>query len=109
MEYMEGGALESIIKSNKQKNTPIEETIVKIYVKQILKGLELLHCVKHIIHRDIKPENILISSNGTLKLADFGESKYLGLGNTKTVKGTPYYMAPEILDVCDTSLLFIII
>ncbi|OMJ72571.1 hypothetical protein SteCoe_28958 [Stentor coeruleus] len=51
-------------------------------------------------HRDIKPLNIYITENFEFKLADFGEAKYIGDddGNTDfhTIRGTPYYMSPEV-------------
>ena len=52
-----------------------------------------------IVHRDIKPENIMLSATGELKLIDFGLSKrQQGDKKLKTIAGTPYYMAPEVLD-----------
>jgi mitogen-activated protein kinase kinase len=98
MEYMEGGSIEDMIKKNKVNNSVIGENMTKIYVSQILHGLEHLHCIKNIIHRDIKPANLLIADTGNVKISDFGESKYLNQGGM-TIKGTPLYMAPEILDV----------
>lgn len=93
----------------KRKNKEVEKALeeyyhekehrVKIFTKQILRGLEYLHCVKEIVHRDIKPENILIHEDSTLKISDFGESKFLQRGNAQTMKGTVLYMAPEILNV----------
>jgi len=51
------------------------------------------------VHRDIKPENIMLSAGGELKLIDFGLSKRQeGNKKLKTIAGTPYYMAPEVLD-----------
>jgi len=52
-----------------------------------------------IVHRDIKPENIMLSVTGELKIIDFGLSKQqVGGQKLKTIAGTPYYMAPEMLD-----------
>jgi len=52
-----------------------------------------------IVHRDIKPENIMLSISGELKIIDFGLSKIQeGTKKLKTIAGTPYYMAPEVLD-----------
>ena len=52
---------------------------------------------KRILHRDIKTQNIFLSSNGTIKLGDFGISKVLenSVSSAKTVVGTPYYLSPE--------------
>jgi serine/threonine-protein kinase ULK/ATG1 len=49
------------------------------------------------MHRDLKPDNIFFS-NGVVKLGDFGFCKSLEKANmTKTMLGSPIYMAPEIL------------
>jgi DNA-binding response OmpR family regulator/predicted Ser/Thr protein kinase len=49
-----------------------------------------------IIHRDIKPENVIIKSNGTIKLLDFGAAKELKEKEmSATVTGSRPYMAPE--------------
>ena len=58
-----------------------------------------LQLEKHnIIHCDLKPENILVDSEGHLKVADFGLSKWQsGEDLTYTSCGTPEYVAPEVL------------
>ena len=53
-----------------------KETMVKVYCRQILLGLEYLH-KNHIMHRDIKGANILVDNAGRVKLADFGASKQI--------------------------------
>jgi hypothetical protein len=79
---------------------PFSLSVVREYTRQILLGLEYLHD-NGIIHRDIKGGNILVDANRTVKLADFGASTQLTQFNqtqvTTTVKGTPYFMAPEVL------------
>jgi serine/threonine protein kinase len=48
--------------------------IIRVYTRQILFGLEYLHR-NGVAHRDIKGANILVTNDGTIKLADFGSSK----------------------------------
>jgi len=50
------------------------------------------------VHRDLKPENILVSSSGDIKIIDFGLARKIGPNNLNEVVGTPYYMAPEVLN-----------
>lgn len=49
-----------------------------------------------ISHRDIKPQNIFIAPDGSLKVGDFGTAKYVGMKDTETLKGSPYFMSPEL-------------
>lgn len=68
-------------------------------MEKLFKGINHCHAVG-VVHRDIKPENIMIGRDGELKFIDFGLSKkFSGKGNLmKTVVGTPFYMAPEVID-----------
>ena len=72
---------------------------------QVLQGLQYLHD-QGVIHRDIKGANILTTKDGTVKLADFGVStSTLAGGQDKEaqVVGTPYWMAPEIIQLSGAS------
>ena len=97
LEYVPGGSIASLLANF----GPFKESVVKLYTKQILVGLEYLH-KNSIMHRDIKGANILVDNTGLVKLADFGASKKIeelvtvGSG-ANSVKGTPYWMAPEVI------------
>jgi len=94
LEYVENGSLYKALK----RYGLFPEDLILYYVKQVLEGLKYLH--QHsIMHRDIKSDNILISSELTAKLADFGTAKPEDLGTKLTVIGTPYWMAPEIIEL----------
>ncbi|EOA20200.1 hypothetical protein CARUB_v10000495mg [Capsella rubella] len=72
-------------------------SVVSMYTRQILDGLKYLHD-KGFIHRDIKCANILVDANGAVKLADFGLAKVSKLNDIKSCKGTPFWMAPEVIN-----------
>ncbi|KAJ2967229.1 hypothetical protein NQ176_g9764 [Zarea fungicola] len=101
LEYCENGSLHSICKSYGK----FPENLVGVYMTQVLKGLQYLHD-QGVIHRDIKGANILTTKDGTVKLADFGVStSTLAGGQDKEaqVVGTPYWMAPEIIQLSGAS------
>ncbi|KAK9293184.1 hypothetical protein L1049_021173 [Liquidambar formosana] len=61
----------------------------------------IAHCHKRgVCHRDLKPENVLFDRWNRLKLADFGSAEWFGDGERSMsgVVGTPYYVAPEVLE-----------
>ena len=67
-------------------------------MKQLFQALNHCHA-QNIVHRDIKPDNIMITDSDTVRLIDFGLSKASRNNkNLTTVAGTPYYMAPEVLE-----------
>ncbi|KZV47715.1 map3k delta-1 protein kinase [Dorcoceras hygrometricum] len=66
----------------------------------IARGMNYLnHCNPPIVHRDLKSSNLLVDKNWTVKVGDFGLSrlKHETYLTTKTGKGTPQWMAPEVL------------
>ncbi|TKY71308.1 Mitogen-activated protein kinase kinase kinase 1 [Spatholobus suberectus] len=71
---------------------------VSAYTRQILSGLKYLHD-RNVVHRDIKCANILVDANGSVKLADFGLAKATKLNDVKSSKGSPYWMAPEVVNL----------
>lgn len=74
------------------------ENLVGIYMSQVLHGLLYLH-EQGVIHRDIKGANILTTKQGLVKLADFGVATRTTTFHESSVVGTPYWMAPEVIEL----------
>lgn len=68
------------------------------YFRQILSAIEYCHSF-NICHRDLKPENILLTSDGKIKIADFGMAALHQTPNHQltTSCGSPHYAAPELI------------
>ncbi|XP_052193593.1 mitogen-activated protein kinase kinase kinase NPK1-like [Diospyros lotus] len=96
LEFVPGGSISSLL----GKFGSFPEAVIRTYTKQLLLGLDYLHN-NGIIHRDIKGANILVDNKGCIKLADFGASKQVvklaTVSGAKSMKGTPYWMAPEVI------------
>ena len=90
MEAILGGELFYLIKYNGK----FPEKTARFYASCVVLAFEHIHS-KNVIFRDLKPENLLISSNGYVKLVDFGFAKKRN--NSCTLCGTPEYLAPEII------------
>ncbi|KAK4649699.1 uncharacterized protein QC761_121350 [Podospora bellae-mahoneyi] len=103
MEYCEHGDLRRYLQT--VKTMPEDE--VKVVASQVLGALEMMHEAGY-THRDVKPANILIKSKPPqrwwVKVCDLGLSKRAEdiAGASTTVRGTPGFLAPEVLD-CDPS------
>ncbi|KAM1250847.1 hypothetical protein ACFX13_034142 [Malus domestica] len=96
LEFVPGGSISSLL----GKFGSFPEAVIRTYTNQLLLGLEYLH-KNGIMHRDIKGANILVDNKGCIKLADFGASKQVvelaTISGAKSMKGTPYWMAPEVI------------
>ncbi len=92
MEYIEGRNLKSLLV---EKNRFGYEQIADI-IAQVAEAIDYAHR-KGIIHRDIKPANIIITTDGKVKIMDFGIAKIASSNLTTTGQflGTPNYMSPE--------------
>ncbi|TFY66122.1 hypothetical protein EVG20_g4965 [Dentipellis fragilis] len=95
LEFCENGSLHNICK----RFGKFPENLVAVYISQVLEGLVYLHD-QGVIHRDIKGANILTTKDGAVKLADFGvaSSTTTGVANDDAVVGSPYWMAPEVIE-----------
>lgn len=95
MEYCGAGSIADIMRL---RGKALEEREIATVLQYSLRGLDYLHQMRK-IHRDIKAGNILLLNSGTAKLADFGVAGQLSdtLAKRNTVIGTPYWMAPEVI------------
>ena len=97
MEYLEGETLEDIL----NREVRVRAHFIAPLAMQLLDGLSAMHGA-NIIHRDMKPANVFVTTNGVVKILDFGISKFQVQAdamtqNTQTgaLMGTPLYMSPE--------------
>eukprot|EP00756_Hemistasia_phaeocysticola_P006310 Hpha_TRINITY_DN13768_c0_g2::TRINITY_DN13768_c0_g2_i1::g.142416::m.142416 len=101
MDFVAGGSIAYILKHK----GPLDPVTVAYFTAQICDGVGYLHR-RRIVHRDLKGANILLSDS-MVKLADFGSAKdvlqsndgtgTISLGGCKTMRGTPFWMAPEVI------------
>ncbi|MDH5358260.1 MAG: protein kinase [Gammaproteobacteria bacterium] len=98
MEYIEGETLEQWMTDQ----TESDLTIIRNIVSQTISGLRAFHRLD-MIHQDLKPGNIMITSEGLVKIVDFGSTKIAGIADISTpverneLLGTRNYTAPEYL------------
>ena len=92
MEHFPAGDLRRRMKS------PLLPMTALKYVQQIASALEAIHSVG-VLHRDLKPANVMLRTDGSLCLIDFGLAKAsemdVSMTGAREIFGTPYYMSPE--------------
>jgi serine/threonine-protein kinase len=93
MEFVDGPTLDHVL----SEPDPLDAERMFSILGQTAVALDYAHS-KGIVHRDIKPANIMLSGDGTAKIADFGIAKITAAENltmTGSIVGTPHYMSPE--------------
>ncbi|XP_032962766.1 serine/threonine-protein kinase PAK 6 [Rhinolophus ferrumequinum] len=93
MEFLQGGALTDII-----SQVRLNEEQIATVCEAVLQALAYLHA-QGVIHRDIKSDSILLTLDGRVKLSDFGFCAQISkdVPKRKSLVGTPYWMAPEVI------------
>ncbi len=105
MEWVEGENLEEML----ERKGRISQDEALEYMKKLTNVLCYLQgTLKRVIYRDIKPSNIIVNENGSLKLIDFGISRYYSPEKKKDthILGTPGYAPPEAYSARYTDRLF---
>lgn len=98
MEYIEGKTLEQWMADQ----TEPDLTVIRNIVSQAVSGLRAFHRLD-MLHQDIKPGNIMVTTEGLVKIVDFGSTKIAGMADVSTpierkeLLGTKHYTAPEYL------------
>jgi serine/threonine-protein kinase len=92
MEFVEGRSLKAVVDAD----GALLPSVAAEIMAQVLAGLEYSH-KRQVVHRDIKPANILLTTEGVVKIADFGIARISSSTATVagTIMGTPAYMPPE--------------
>ncbi|AMD19341.1 HBR440Cp [Eremothecium sinecaudum] len=96
LEYVAGGSIGSLFRLYGH----FDEQLIRFLTRQVLEGLAYLH-LRGILHRDLKADNILLDNAGVCKISDFGisrQSNNIYSNSEMTMRGTVFWMAPEMVD-----------
>eukprot|EP00358_Blepharisma_japonicum_P001335 CAMPEP_0202945346 /NCGR_PEP_ID=MMETSP1395-20130829/6342_1 /ASSEMBLY_ACC=CAM_ASM_000871 /TAXON_ID=5961 /ORGANISM="Blepharisma japonicum, Strain Stock R1072" /LENGTH=109 /DNA_ID=CAMNT_0049645247 /DNA_START=323 /DNA_END=649 /DNA_ORIENTATION=+ len=97
MEYSEFGDVENDIDSRRAKSNPWPEEELLHHMTELIDAFAFLQ-EKNLVHGDIKPRNLFMTSQGRMKIGDFGESRQESALVTKTyqIAGTVIYFSPAL-------------
>ncbi len=103
MEYLNGGDLRTLLKKAKRRKRNFNAAAAIFVAREVLSALQYAHnklgpegAPLRLIHRDVSPSNVLVSTNGEVKLTDFGIAKASTHNSVfYRVKGKVGYMSPE--------------
>jgi len=107
MELVDGPSLAQLLGVREELRTPLDDEAIAAIALDMARGLAGLHGTTArgeslgVVHRDLKPANVLLSTNGQVKISDYGVSRfdadfYTSLGKRGTLVGSPLYMSPEL-------------
>ncbi len=105
MEYVEGKDLRSALNLARKKGTPLPMGLALLIAARLASALDYAHRKRDfdgrelgLVHRDVSPQNILLTSEGDIKLVDFGIAKAVSKASQTqmgALKGKLQYMSPE--------------
>ena len=92
MEFVEGETLDQIV----GRDGPMTPSQVVTIGMEVCRGVAAVHQAG-LVHRDIKAQNVMRQADGRIVLMDFGTGRASDATHTKSITGTPLYLAPEVL------------
>jgi serine/threonine protein kinase len=106
MEHVAGQELRGLQRAAEQRGTPLPAAVVVHIIKEVLEALDAAHRMTHpitreplrVVHRDVSPQNVMVSTEGEVKLIDFGlavSTQKVERTAPQIVMGKMAYMAPE--------------
>jgi serine/threonine-protein kinase len=104
MEFVAGRSLNRVLSTAADQGVKLPVDFCVHVARDVLRALAYAHQLKDpqgrpmgVVHRDVSPQNVMVSYDGTIKLADFGIAKVTAVNpqNTGPIRGKPAYMAPE--------------